>query len=68
MCQKNAEDINQSQSYRFLCANFPGQSVEGLNHLEFALLERELGRGSMALTHFGRLVLMACDGDQIERY
>jgi len=43
----------------------------GLTHLEFALVERELGRGSMALTHFfGRPqnILMACTGDQVDRY
>lgn len=56
----------------FYACNFP-ESVggAGLNHLEFALVERELGRGSMALTHFfGRPqnILMACEGDQIERY
>ena len=36
----------------FYASNFP-ESVGGggLNNLEFALLERELGRGSMALTH-----------------
>ena len=36
----------------FYAANFP-ESVGGggLNHVEFAH-ERELGRGSMALTHF----------------
>ena len=56
----------------FYAANFP-ESVGGggLNHVEFALLERELGRGSMALTHFfGRPqnILMACEGEQIERY
>ncbi len=56
----------------FYACNFP-QSVggAGLNHLEFALVERELGRGSMALTHFfGRPqnILMACKGEQVERY
>jgi acyl-CoA dehydrogenase len=56
----------------FYACNFP-ESVggAGLNHLEFALVERELGRGSMALTHFfGRPqnILMACAGDQTERY
>ncbi len=56
----------------FYACNFP-ESVggAGLSHLEFALVERELGRGSMALTHFfGRPqnILMACQGDQIERY
>jgi len=56
----------------FYACNFP-ESVgcAGLSHLEFALVERELGRGSMALTHFfGRPqnILMACEGEQIERY
>ncbi|MGJ8543834.1 MAG: acyl-CoA dehydrogenase family protein [Sulfitobacter sp.] len=56
----------------FYACNFP-QSVgaAGLNHLEFALVERELGRGSMALNHFfGRPqnILMACTGEQIDRY
>ena len=55
----------------FYACNFP-ESVggAGLSHLEFALVERELGRGSMALTHFfGRPqnILMACEGDQVER-
>jgi len=39
--------------------------------LEFALVERELGRGSMALNHFfGRPqnILMACEGEQVDRY
>jgi acyl-CoA dehydrogenase len=43
----------------------------GLNQLEFSLLERELGRASMALTvYFGRPsgILEACVGDQRERY
>jgi len=56
----------------FYACNFP-ESVggAGLNHTEFALVERELGRGSMALTHFfGRPqnILMACESDQIDRY
>ncbi len=56
----------------FYAPNFP-ESVggAGLSHLDFALVERELGRGSMALNHFfGRPqnILMACKGDQIERY
>ena len=35
----------------FYASNFPEEvGGGGLNHLEFALLERELGRGSMALT------------------
>ena len=56
----------------FYASNFPEEvGGGGLNHLEFALLERELGRGSMALNHFfGRPqnILMACEGDQREKY
>ncbi len=56
----------------FYACNFPESAGgAGLSHLDFALVERELGRGSMALTHFfGRPqnILMACRGDQIERY
>jgi len=56
----------------FYACNFP-ESVggAGLSHVDFALVERELGRGSMALNHFfGRPqnILMACQGEQIERY
>jgi acyl-CoA dehydrogenase len=56
----------------FYACNFP-ESVggAGLSHLDFTLVERELGRGSMALTHFfGRPqnILMACQGDQRDRY
>jgi len=56
----------------FYACNFP-ESVgcAGLGHVDFALVERELGRGSMALTHFfGRPqnILMACQGDQVDRY
>ena len=43
----------------------------GLDNLTFALLERELGRTSMALSVFwGRPsgILMGCDGEQRERY
>ena len=56
----------------FYAPNFPEEvGGGGLNHLEFTLLERELGRGSMALTHFwGRPqnILMACEGEQREKY
>lgn len=56
----------------FYACNFPEDvGGAGLNHLEFTLVERELGRGSMALTHFfGRPqnILMACEGEQKERY
>ncbi|MCT8161553.1 acyl-CoA dehydrogenase family protein [Pseudoruegeria sp. SHC-113] len=56
----------------FYACNFP-ESVggAGLSHLDFTLVERELGRGSMALTHFfGRPqnILMACNAEQRERY
>ncbi|MDO5703673.1 MAG: acyl-CoA dehydrogenase family protein [Paracoccus sp. (in: a-proteobacteria)] len=56
----------------FHACNFP-ESVGGggLSHLDLTLVERELGRGSMALTHFfGRPqnILMACEGEQIDRY
>lgn len=56
----------------FYACNFPEEvGGAGLSHLDFTLVERELGRGSMALTHFfGRPqnILMACVGDQRERY
>lgn len=68
-----AQDIKQKTlDLGFYACNFP-ESVgcAGLNHREFALVERELGRGSMALNHFfGRPqnILMACKDEQIERY
>lgn len=68
-----AQDIKQKTlDLGFYACNFP-QSVggAGLSHLEFALVERELGRGSMALNHFfGRPqnILMACTPEQKERY
>ncbi|MFQ5622645.1 MAG: acyl-CoA dehydrogenase family protein [Paracoccaceae bacterium] len=68
-----AEEIKRKTlELGFYACNFP-ESVggAGLSHLEFALVERELGRGSMALTHFfGRPqnILMACTGEQVERY
>lgn len=56
----------------FYACNFPPEvGGAGLSHLDFSLVERELGRGSMALTHFfGRPqnILMACEGEQRERY
>ena len=56
----------------FYACNFPEEvGGAGLSHLDFTLVERELGRGSMALTHFfGRPqnILMACEGQQRERY
>ena len=62
----------KTQELGFYACNFPEEvGGAGLGHLDFALVERELGRGSMALTHFfGRPqnILMACEGDQKERY
>ena len=56
----------------FYAANMPTSvGGGGLGHLDFALLERELGRASMALTvYFGRPsnILMACEGEQREKY
>ena len=56
----------------FFAANMPEElGGGGLNHLDFTLLERELGRASMALgVFFGRPsgILLACQGDQRERY
>ncbi len=56
----------------FYACNFPEDvGGAGLSHMDFTLVERELGRGSMALTHFfGRPqnILMACNDEQRERY
>lgn len=56
----------------FYAANMPESlGGGGLSHLDFTLLERELGRGSMALTHFfGRPsgILLGCNDEQKERY
>ncbi len=56
----------------FYACNFPEEvGGAGLSHTDFTLVERELGRGSMALTHFfGRPqnILMASNADQRERY
>lgn len=68
-----AQEIKRKcQELGFYACNFPENvGGGGLSHVDFSLVERELGRGSMALTHFfGRPqnILMACKGDQIERY
>ena len=68
-----AEEIRRKTlDLGFYACNFPQEvGGAGLSHLDFALVERELGRGSMALTHFfGRPqnILMACEGAQRERY
>lgn len=56
----------------FYACNFPEEvGGAGLSHVDFTLVERELGRGSMALTHFfGRPqnILMACNDEQRDRY
>ena len=56
----------------FFAPNLPTEfGGGGLNQLEFTLLERELGRASMALSvFFGRPsgILVACDEEQRERY
>ena len=68
-----AQEIKQKTiDLGFYACNFP-ESVgcTGLSHVDFALVERELGRGSMALNHFfGRPqnILMACEGEQVEKY
>ncbi|MCY4541500.1 MAG: acyl-CoA dehydrogenase family protein [Rhodobacteraceae bacterium] len=56
----------------FYACNLPEEvGGGGLGHLEFTLVERELGRGSTGLTvHFGRPsgILMACNAEQRQRY
>jgi len=56
----------------FYAANMPEDiGGGGLNHLDFTLLERELGRASMGLSvFFGRPsgILLACEGEQREDY
>ena len=56
----------------FFAPNLPAEvGGGGLDHLTFTLLERELGRASMALTVFwGRPsgILMGCNAEQRERY
>ena len=63
---------NKCLKLGFYAANMPADiGGGGLNHLDFTLLERELGRASMALgVFFGRPsgILLACEGEQRERY
>ena len=71
--QEIADEIkSKTIELGFYACNFPEEvGGAGLTHVDFALVERELGRGSMALNHyFGRPqnILMACEGDQRERY
>ena len=62
----------QCKDIGFYAANMPADiGGGGLGALDFALLERELGRGSMALSvFFGRPsnILLACEGGQREKY
>ncbi|MDM5147369.1 acyl-CoA dehydrogenase family protein [Candidatus Persebacteraceae bacterium Df01] len=63
---------NKCKELGFYAANMPVEiGGGGLSHLDFTLLERELGRGAMGLTvYFGRPsnILLACTGEQRERY
>ncbi|MCP4008191.1 MAG: acyl-CoA/acyl-ACP dehydrogenase, partial [Proteobacteria bacterium] len=68
-----AEDIKQKcLELGFYAANLPeAVGGGGLNHLDFTLVERELGRASMALSvYFGRPsgILLACNEEQKQRY
>jgi len=49
-----AQEIKRKcQELGFYACNFPERvGGGGLSHVDFSLVERELGRGSMALTHF----------------
>lgn len=66
------EIASKCQDLGFFASNIPTEfGGGGLNNLEFTLLERELGRGSMGLTvFFGRPsgILVACNDDQREEY
>jgi acyl-CoA dehydrogenase len=67
-----AEIQRKVRDLGFYAANMPEAiGGGGLDRLTFALVERELGRASMALTvFFGRPsnILLACTGEQRERY
>ena len=66
------EISRKCQEIGFHACNLPEEvGGGGLSHLDFTLVERELGRGSQGLTvYFGRPsgILMACKGEQRERY
>jgi acyl-CoA dehydrogenase len=68
-----AQDIKQKCiDLGFYAANLPeAVGGGGLSHLDFTLIERELGRASMALSvYFGRPsgILLACNETQKQRY
>lgn len=71
-CELGREIQEKCRKLGFYAANMPEDiGGGGLSHLDFTLLERELGRASMALgVFFGRPsgILLACEGDQRERY
>ena len=56
----------------FYACNFPEEvGGPGLSNVDFTLVERELGRGCYALTHYffrPQIILMGCDEDQRQRY
>lgn len=60
------------QAMGFYAPNMPEEvGGGGLDHVTLTLLERELGRASMALTHFWgqpQNILLACAGEQREKY
>ena len=67
-----ADIARKCREMGFFGCNFPEEvGGAGLDEFDFTLVERELGRGSYALTvFFGRPsgILMACEGDQREKY
>ncbi|MCF6321186.1 MAG: acyl-CoA dehydrogenase family protein [Rhizobiaceae bacterium] len=71
-CELGREIADKCKSLGFFAANMPEDiGGGGLNHLDFTLLERELGRASMALSvFFGRPsgILLACVDEQREKY
>jgi acyl-CoA dehydrogenase len=67
------EQIKQKvQDLGFYAPNMPEEvGGGGLDHVTLTLLERELGRASMALTHFWgqpQNALLACEGQQRDKY
>jgi len=58
------ELVQKCRDIGFYAANLPAEvGGGGLNHLDFTLLERELGRGSMALNHY---LLPAARGERFD--
>ncbi len=66
------EIARKSKTIGFFACNLPIEvGGGGLNHLDFTLVERELGRGTQGLTvFFGRPsgILMGCTDEQREKY